>query len=78
MSSETIIFDKMKEIVYKENRPFSYKDFLSFSINGLYYSYKHGHIRNIFSVLRKKGMIDLSIDHLKLSILSKVLRLAIQ
>jgi hypothetical protein len=58
MSSETIIFDKMKEIVYNENRPFSYKDFLSFSLNGLHHSYNHGHIRNIFSALKKKGMIE--------------------
>lgn len=58
MSSETIIFDKMNEIVHNENRPFSYKDFLSFSLKGVYHSYKHGHIRNIFSALKKKGLIE--------------------
>jgi hypothetical protein len=58
MGSETIIFDKMKEIVYEENRPFSYKDFLSFRLKGSCYSYKHGHIRNIFSSLKKKGLIE--------------------
>lgn len=48
----------MKEIVYIENRPFSYKDFLSFSLNGNTHIYTHGHIRNIFSALNKKGSIE--------------------
>jgi hypothetical protein len=59
MNSETIIFERMKEIVYKENRPFSYKDFESFSINGQNFKFSHGHIRNIFCELKKKGLIEL-------------------
>jgi hypothetical protein len=58
MNSETIIFEKMKEIVRNENRPFSYKDFESFSLNGQDFKFSHGHIRNTFSALKKKGLIE--------------------
>jgi hypothetical protein len=59
MSSETIIFEKMKEIVYKENRPFSFKDLESFSLNGQNFKFSRGHIRNISSKFRRKGLIEL-------------------
>lgn len=58
MNSETIIFKRMKEIVYKEHRPFSYKDLLSFSLDGVHHSYRHGTIRNIISALNKSGLIE--------------------
>jgi hypothetical protein len=58
MSSETIIFDKMKEIVYNENRPFSYKDFESFPLNGQTFKYSKGHIRNTFSRLHRNKIIE--------------------
>lgn len=59
MNSETIIYYKMKEIVYNEKRTFSYKDIESFSLNGQYFKFTPGHIRNIFSNLKRKGLIEL-------------------
>jgi hypothetical protein len=55
-----IFLAKMKEITYEENRPFSYKDFLSFDHNGITYKYRHGTIRNIFSILKNQGLIDIA------------------
>ena len=58
MNSETIIFNKMKDIVYNENRPFSCKDFESFSLNGQPFKYSNGHVRNTFSRLHRKRVIE--------------------
>ena len=48
----------MANIVFIESRPFCYRDFLEFELNGREYSYVHGTIRNIFSQLRKDGKIE--------------------
>lgn len=59
MNAKDIIFQKMKEIVTDETRPFSYKDFVSFELGGNKFSYRHGTIRNIFSELHAENQIKL-------------------
>ena len=54
-----IFLERMAVIVYgEESRPFSFRDFLSFELNGFYYKYSHGTIRNTFSLLRKQDKIE--------------------
>lgn len=49
---------RMKHIVHKERRPFSYRDFVCFELDGITYRFEHGTIRNYFSRLRKQGKIE--------------------
>jgi len=58
MKSEDIFLERMACIVFNDNRPFSYRDFLSFEYEGQPYKFKHGTIRNIFSKLQKNGDIE--------------------
>lgn len=53
------MFKHMRKIVDEENRPFSYKDFLSFEVNGKWYTTKEGTIRNKFSQFSKEQKIEL-------------------
>ena len=49
----------MAIIVYgDESRPFCFKDFLRFELDGLQYTYTHGTIRNTFSLLKKQQKIE--------------------
>ena len=49
---------RMEEIVFLEERPFSFLDFKSFEVDGIRYELKHGVIRNYFSKLTKSGGIE--------------------
>jgi hypothetical protein len=50
----------MGYIVFLENRPFSYLDFIpKFEVNGTTYAMKYGTLRNYFLKLRKNGDIEL-------------------
>lgn len=50
--------EHMAFIVFHEKRPFSYKDFLKFEVNGEIYGMKHGTFRNKITKLRKKGEVE--------------------
>lgn len=50
----------MAYIVFQEHRPFSFRDFLYFEVDGREYKMKHGTFRNKISSLRKKGEVELS------------------
>jgi hypothetical protein len=47
-------------IVFQEHRPFSYRDFLHFEVDGSEYRMTHGTFRNKVSSLRKKGEVELA------------------
>ena len=49
----------MKEIVYTEHRPFSYKDFVSFDDDGKKYSMTHGTFRNKICKFQKEKIVEL-------------------
>jgi hypothetical protein len=52
--------ERMGYIVFLENRPFSYLDFIpEFEVNGTPYTVKYGTLRNYFLKLRKNGDIEL-------------------
>jgi hypothetical protein len=54
------LLERMGNIVFLENRPFSYLDFIpKFEVNGTEYSVRYGTLRNQFSKLRRKGEIEL-------------------
>lgn len=50
---------KMREIVFTEHRPFCYKDFEEFDINGKTYHVAHGTFRNKICKLQKEGIVEL-------------------
>ncbi len=58
MTSIDIFLERMGCIVFLENRPFCYRDFLNFELNGRDHKFKHGTIRNNFSKLKKDGKIE--------------------
>jgi hypothetical protein len=45
-------------IVHRENRPFSYRDFITFEIDGKAYRMTHGTFRNKISRLKKAGKVE--------------------
>ena len=49
----------MQRIVLIEGRPFCFRDFLDFEVDGKKYKMKHGTIRNKISKLKKNGLIQL-------------------
>jgi hypothetical protein len=53
------MLEHMAYIVLVEKRPFSFKDFLSFEVNGKEYKMEHGTFRNKISKLNKKGIVEL-------------------
>ncbi len=53
-----LFLEKMRQIVNVEERPFSFRDFLSFDYNGISHKFDHGTIRNYFSILKKQGKIE--------------------
>lgn len=56
---DNVMFKHMHHIVTVENRPFSYRDFLSFIVDDTEYSLEHGTIRNKFLQFKKEGKIEL-------------------
>jgi hypothetical protein len=59
MKAKDSIFLKLKEIVEQTGNDVTYKDFISFDLLGIHYSYTQGTIRNNFSILRKEDKIEL-------------------
>jgi hypothetical protein len=54
------LMERMGHIVFLENRPFSYLDFIpEFEVDGKEYSIGYGTLRNQFSKLRRKGEIEI-------------------
>jgi hypothetical protein len=51
---------KMREIVFVEQRPFSYADFREFEVQGEKYTPKYTTLRNVFSKLMKTGEVQLA------------------
>ena len=49
----------MQRLVLVEGRPFCFRDFLDFEMDGKRYKMKHGTIRNKISKLKKNGLIQL-------------------
>jgi hypothetical protein len=53
------MYEHMAYIVNEERRPFSFKDFFRFEVNGKKYKIKHGTFRNKISKLNKNGTVEL-------------------
>ena len=51
--------EHMAYIVLVEKRPFSFKDFLRFEVNGKEYKMEHGTFRNKVSQMNKNGIVEL-------------------
>ena len=49
----------MQRLVLIEKRPFCFRDFLSFEVDGKKYSMTHGTFRNKISTLMKNGYVQL-------------------
>ena len=58
MNARDVILSRIHDIIYKEKRPFSYKDFIASDDGSNEGKYAHGTVRNIFSSLRKEGIIE--------------------
>jgi hypothetical protein len=50
----------MAQIVYTENKPFSYRDFMEFEVDGKAFKMTHGTFRNKISRLKKSGKVELA------------------
>jgi len=57
---EDAMEEHMAYIVFKEHRPFSYRDFLHFEVDGKEYEMVHGTFRNKVSRLIKTGEVEFS------------------
>ncbi|MDR4490234.1 MAG: hypothetical protein R2685_04955 [Candidatus Nitrosocosmicus sp.] len=53
------MLEHMADIVYTQHRPITYKDFLSFEVDGNEYGMKSGTFRNKISALMKEGIVEL-------------------
>lgn len=60
MNAREYILSKINKIIFDEKRPFSYKDFVESSNNYSKVTYTHGTVRNVFSRLKKEGLIELA------------------
>jgi hypothetical protein len=58
--TDNAIKQHMAHIVHEEHRPFSYRDFLHFEVDGIVYKMTHGTFRNKVSRLVKDGVVELS------------------
>src|SRR5919197_2555737 len=56
---EEAMREHMAYLVFSENRPFSYRDFMRFELDGKEYKMTHGTYRNKISKLKKEGHIEL-------------------
>jgi hypothetical protein len=52
--------ENMAYVVLSKGRPFCYRDFLKFEVNGKIYDMTHGTFRNKISKLKKCGKVELS------------------
>lgn len=59
MTARDHILSEIRRIIFEERRPFCYKDFISFKVGSIEVKYTHGIIRNVFSELKKEGLIEL-------------------
>jgi hypothetical protein len=59
MTTRDHILSEIRRIIFEERRPFCYKDFIAFKVGSIEVKYAHGTIRNIFSELKKEGLIEL-------------------
>jgi hypothetical protein len=50
----------MDYLVHTENRPFSYRDFMEFEVEGKVYRMRHGTFRNKIAALKKSGRVELA------------------
>jgi hypothetical protein len=50
---------RVKEIVFVEDRPFSYLDFAEFEVSGQPFKMSHGTFRNYISKLKNAGNVEL-------------------
>ena len=57
---EEVMMKHMKYLVYVERRPFTFKDFQYFCVDGVEYSIKHGTYRNKISTLLKVGKVEVA------------------
>jgi hypothetical protein len=57
---DDVMEQHMAYIVFKEHRPFSYRDFLQFEVEGKEYEMVHGTFRNKISKLIKAGVVESS------------------
>lgn len=55
---DTAMYTHMEYITFVEQRPFSYVDFLEFTVDGKVYSISHGTFRNKISELMKKDKVQ--------------------
>ena len=55
------MLERLEQIVTSEYRPFSYRDFLHFEINGSEHRMCHGTFRNKISKLRKKNQVEVAV-----------------
>jgi hypothetical protein len=55
---DEVMMKHMKYLVYVERRPFTFKDFQHFCVNGVLYMMKHGIFRNKISNLIKNGKVE--------------------
>lgn len=53
------MLEHMADIVYTQHRPVTYKDFLSFEVDGKEYGMKSGTFRNKISALMRGGQVEL-------------------
>ncbi|HEY9387192.1 MAG TPA: hypothetical protein VIP70_09130 [Nitrososphaeraceae archaeon] len=56
---EDAMLKHMRYLVYNENRPFSYRDFIHFEVDGKQHKMTHGTFRNKVSGFIKKGIAEL-------------------
>ena len=54
------MLERLEQIVTSEYRPFSYRDFLHFEINGSEHRMCHGTFRNKISKLKKKNQVEVA------------------
>jgi hypothetical protein len=57
---DDVLEENMAYIVLSERRPFCYRDFLKFEVNGRVYGITHGTFRNKICELRKRGKVESS------------------
>ena len=55
---EEAMLKHIQDLVFKEHRPFSYRDFCSEEVKGEPYAMGHGTYRNKVSKFRKLGMVE--------------------
>ncbi len=53
------ILSEIRRIIFEEQRPFSCKDFVRSKDESDKANYVHGNVRNVFSSLKKEGLIKL-------------------